>query len=161
MRYLGIDPGTQWTGYAVLDCDGSELDRVTSGVFDLRKEGELSRRLAVLHEKLTALAAEFEPCELAVEKVFFGLNAKSALALGHGRGVILSVAGARRMPVFEYAPATVKKAVTGRGRATKDQVIKMVSYRLGGYASARDDEADALAVAMCHSHRKTANGLIS
>ena len=158
MRCLGIDPGTQWTGYAILDYDGPDMTRVASGVFDLRCEGNLSRRLARLHDELSALVAEYEPAELAVEKVFFGLNAKSALALGHGRGVILSVAGARKMPVFEYAPSTVKKAVTGRGRATKDQVV---SYRLGGYAASKDDEADALAVAMCHSHRKTANGLTS
>jgi crossover junction endodeoxyribonuclease RuvC len=150
---LGIDPGTRIAGYALVESDGYTLRRVASGVFKLNPREEISVRLASLHKGVAAILGRHSPSEAAVEKVFFGHNVKSALALGHGRGAMLAALGGSGIPVFEYAPSQVKKAVTGRGAATKEQVAKMVSVLFEGYTAETPDESDALAVAICHCNR--------
>ena len=114
-------------------------------------EGELPSRLASLHRELAAILDEHTPDAVAVEAVFHARHARSALVLGHARGVLLLAAAQRELPIFEYAPAAVKKAVTGNGRAAKDQVRKMVELLVGRKVGGPLDQSDALAVAICHA----------
>ena len=154
MIVLGIDPGTRKAGFSVIQSESGKLLRLASGVIILENEKTMSLRLAKLHEVIRGVISEYKPDESAVEKVFFGVNAKAALALGQGRGAALSAIGGFSIPVFEYAPNTIKKAVTGRGKASKEQVSQMVTYILGGYKATGNDESDAIAVAICHIQRR-------
>jgi len=157
---LGIDPGTRIAGYAIVESDGFALRRVASGVIKLNPREEMSARLASLYTGVQDILGRHSPSEAAVEKVFFGHNVKSALTLGQGRGAMLAALGGSEIPVFEYAPAQVKQAVTGRGSATKEQVAKMVTVLFGGYTAETPDESDALAVAICHCNRSRTTGIL-
>lgn len=148
MRVLGLDPGTARTGYGVVGHDGERLVRYASGVVRLGR-GPLAPRLATLHRELDRLISRYEPTTCAVEGVFQHRNARSALLLGHARGVCMLAAAMHGMEVTEYAPATVKKALTGHGQAEKHQVGEMVARLLGGEPEAELDASDALAVAIC------------
>jgi len=151
---LGVDPGSQRTGFAGLRCRGRQLSVVDSGTIKLAREGDdLSRRLGRLQQALEEIIDRVRPDEVAVEDVFTAHNARSALALGQARGVVLAVAGRRCLPVFAYPPATVKQAVCGHGRADKRQVQHMVQVLLSLSTMPAADEADALAIAICHSLR--------
>ncbi len=150
MRVLGIDPGTRLCGYALIDAQGSSLKHVDNGVFVLEKWGALPVRLARLWDELGQVIAEFKPDVAAVEGVFTGLNIRSALTLGHARGVALAAASKAGLEVFEYTPQQIKKAVTGAGRAEKTQIQQMVTLRLGLKEPPQEDAADAVAVALCH-----------
>ncbi len=125
--------------------------RVGSGV--IRPRGSLSTRLAGIYDSVCQLMERFSPTCISLEKSFVGTNVQSAFRLGEARGVILAATGLREIPVHEYAPAEVKVAVTGAGRANKEQVQMMVARLLGVPAIAASDEADALATAICHIHR--------
>jgi crossover junction endodeoxyribonuclease RuvC len=152
MRVLGIDPGTLVTGYGVVDAAGSSMVHVASGVI-APPPGPIAERLAAVFQALEGVIAAYAPAEVAVEDLFHARNARSALLLGHARGVAL-VAGARAgLPVYAYAPQLVKKAVVGHGRADKHQVQRMVRALLGLPADPAEDAADALAVAICHCQR--------
>ncbi|MHC4788904.1 MAG: crossover junction endodeoxyribonuclease RuvC [Planctomycetota bacterium] len=153
MRILGIDPGTQVCGYGVIEVDGAEARALDYGVVRGRAR-PLSERLKVIHEGLLEVIGRFEPDVAAIEGAFFGKNVRSALKIGEGRGVALLAAAASGLEVVEYAPAEVKKAVVGTGRAHKSQVQQMVRaiLRLPELPSP-DDAADALALAICHFHR--------
>jgi crossover junction endodeoxyribonuclease RuvC len=148
---LGIDPGTRVTGYALVEQEGRELSAVESGVIRLDTRGGLPARLTQLHRALTALLDRYHPTAAAVEDVFSARNARSALALGHARGVVLAVVGSRDVPILAYAPAMVKRAVVGHGRAEKAQIQQMVKVLLSLERLPATDEADAIAVAMCHA----------
>ena len=148
MRALGIDPGTKSTGYGVVDADGDRLVRLDAGVIALGS-GTLAERLVRLHRELTRLIVTWSPAVCAVENLFHHRSARSALALGHARGVCLLAAAAHGLDLEEYAPALVKKAVTGNGAAGKEQVQYMVARLLGTEAEASDHAADALAAAIC------------
>lgn len=149
-RVLGVDPGSRVTGYGVLEGRGGQIEIVTWGTLWLDESQTISERLAALYGGLEAVIAEARPSEVAVERVFVSRNADSALKLGHARGVILLAVHLAGLPIYEYAPAMVKKAVVGRGRADKHQVAAMVRLLLGLEADPGEDAADALAVAMCH-----------
>ena len=149
MRVLGIDPGSVATGYGVVSVEGSTLRRIAGGT--IRARGDtLADRLAHLQRELASAIAELAPECAALESIFSAKNARSALVLGHARGVALAACGTAGLGPAEYTPAQVKAAVTGYGRADKPQVMLMVQRLLGLAAPPPSDEADALAVAICH-----------
>ena len=150
MRILGIDPGSHRTGWGVVERDGSTLRRVAADVIAARGES-LALRLASIQEALGRVIEEYRPEAAALESVFMHRNPRSALLLGHARGAALCACGRAGLPTSEYAPARVKVAVSGYGRAGKPQVQSMVARLLGLDAQPRSDEADALAVAICHA----------
>jgi crossover junction endodeoxyribonuclease RuvC len=153
MRILGIDPGSRVLGYAVVDCDGARrLRYLECGVLEAARAAPIERRLGEIAAGLGEIIDELEPDTAAVEEVFTAVNVRSALALGQARGAVLAVCGRAQLRVWGYPPAQVKQAVTGRGRAPKLQVARMVQALLGLKREPRADAADALAVAIAHAH---------
>jgi crossover junction endodeoxyribonuclease RuvC len=151
MRVLGIDPGTVRTGWGVVERNGSKLVGIEAGVIGAREGEALERRLLAIHEGLTEVIARHHPTAVAVEDIFFAKHANAALKLGHARGVALLAAAKAGLDVHAYPPATVKRALVGRGAADKEQIARLVSTLLG----MRDlpvDASDALAVAITHLH---------
>ena len=164
MRVFGIDCGTECTGYGIVECDhdGREplLAWLGAGGIRLNKKDSTAQRLATVYGELTALLALHEPDIVAIEEVFYSVNAKSALKLGQVRGVALLAAANAGLPVAEYAPLKIKSTVTGYGLAQKEQVQFMVA-RLLKLACAPEpaDAADALAIAICHIHHAQTSAL--
>ncbi len=154
MRILGVDPGSQRTGYGAIETDGHAHRLVATGVLVPPSAHLLPERLHFLHARMARLIADIGPDVVAVEDVFHAANSRSALVLGHVRGVLLLAAAEAGLPVRAYPPATVKQHVTGSGRADKAQVAFMVRRLLAlGESGARPgDAADALAVALCAAH---------
>ena len=152
-RVLGIDPGSRVLGWGVVESSGRGVQHVAHGVFRLDASAPLERRLAELFGLLTEALAFHAPAAVAVEGVFSFRNARSALVLGQARGVALLVAARAHLPVFEYAPAAVKRAVGVGGAGAKEAVSRAVCGFLGLEAAPRADATDALAVAVCHLHR--------
>jgi crossover junction endodeoxyribonuclease RuvC len=148
---LGIDPGSRRCGYGVVARVGGRLQVLESGVL-VPGERPMAVRLGLLLDGLSALVERARPQEVAVEQVFSGASPRSALVLGQARGVALAVAARAGLPVFEYAPSAVKLAFTGSGRAGKDQMLRTARAVLG-VAADLSDEADALALAVCHLAR--------
>jgi crossover junction endodeoxyribonuclease RuvC len=149
---LGIDPGSRRCGYGVVARQGRRLEVVASGVL-VPGELPMAVRLGLILAGLEALIARTRPDEVAVEQVFSGASARSALVLGQARGVALAVASRAGLPVHEYAASAVKLAFTGSGRAGKDQMMRTAATVLGVKARL-SDEADALALAVCHLARR-------
>ncbi|MCY3879919.1 MAG: crossover junction endodeoxyribonuclease RuvC [Rhodobacteraceae bacterium] len=150
MRVLGLDPGLRVTGWGVIESSGHAVSHVANG--SCRSlGGNLGERLASLYDQLSAVVAEFEPEEAAVEKVFVNSNSSSSLLLGHARAVAILAAAKAGIPVSEYAPNSVKKTVTGVGHAQKRQITHMVGLQLPGVRIAGADASDALAVAIAHA----------
>ncbi|MDJ0765060.1 MAG: crossover junction endodeoxyribonuclease RuvC [Myxococcota bacterium] len=150
MISIGIDPGTVRTGYGVVRRDGGRLVRLASGTIRTNAKDPIETRLLAIHEGLDQILTQYGPDDAAVEDVFFAKNARSALKLGHVRGVILLTLTRRGLVVASYPPAFVKRAVVGAGRAAKDQVRHVVLAILGLNVLPSEDEGDALAVAICH-----------
>jgi crossover junction endodeoxyribonuclease RuvC len=152
VRILGIDCGTVHTGYGVIDTDGRRHRLVEAGVIEPGQRGALAERLVVVGDRLKEVIAEFRPDEAAVEDVFTRINARSALALTHARGVALYVCAAAGAPVASSAPARIKATLTGNGRATKEQIQWILPSLLDMQgAISNPDAADAVAVAICHA----------
>src|SRR4030042_934659 len=149
-RTLGIDPGSQITGFGVLEKDGARISYIPSGFVRLTPSPSLSLRLKHLHQILQKVIEEYHPADLAVEKVFFSKNVQSALTLGHVRGVILLTAVESGLEVFEYSALEIKKAVTGYGHADKKQIQDMVKILLGIPSIQNQDVSDALAAGIFH-----------
>jgi crossover junction endodeoxyribonuclease RuvC len=151
-RVLGIDPGLTRCGYAVLDSSGARsVSAVSLGVITTSPKMDLPERLALLHSELLSLLKEFNPHDVAVEKVFFQVNVRTAMSVGQASGLALAAASAHGCTVGQYSPNQVKDAVTGWGGANKEQVQKMVQARLGLSAPPQPaDAADAAALALCH-----------
>ena len=153
MRVFGIDPGSERTGYGCLETDGSRHRLIVCGCLAPPAHTNLPDRLLVIHAGLTALLAEHRPDCVVVENIFHAKNARSALRLGHARGVALLAASQAGIAVAEYTPAEIKRAVVGFGRAEKQQVGQMVKLLLGLDAvPAPYDVSDAIAAAICHVH---------
>lgn len=151
MLTLGIDPGTATTGYGLVEGRGDRLTLVECGILTTSAGEPLPRRLQQIYTGLTRLVQEKHPDNAAVEELFFSQNARTALAVGHGRGVALLAMAMTGLSVYEYTPLQVKQAVTGYGRAGKAQVQSMVRVLLNLDAIPQpDDAADAVAVAICH-----------
>lgn len=157
MRVFGIDCGTEFTGYGVVELDArsrtAQLVHVAAGTIRLNKKESTARRLLQVHTELCAQIALHSPDVVAIEEVFFAANAKTALKLGQVRGVALLAAAHSGKPVAEYAPLSIKSAVVGYGLAAKEQVQFMVMRLLHlDEAPNSADAADALAIAICHLH---------
>jgi crossover junction endodeoxyribonuclease RuvC len=151
---IGIDPGTAITGYGLIrELENGDLEWVTHGVITTPAEWDDPQRLLFINQELSAIIVEQEPDCCAVEKLFFQKNIKTAIGVGQGRGAALIAAAASNLPVSEYTPLEVKQAVVGYGNADKKQIQQMVKVLLKlTEVPQPDDAADALAVAICHSH---------
>ena len=160
MRIFGIDPGSERTGYGCIETDGSRHQIVVCGAIGSPASASFPERLLAIHVGLSALLAECRPDGVAIENLFFATNVRSALKLGHARGVAMLAAVEAGVPVFEYTPAEIKRAVVGYGRADKPQVQQMVKIVLGlSSVPTPHDAADALAVAICHVHSSALRGV--
>src|SRR5437660_4616415 len=153
MIVLGIDCGSEITGYGVVDGAGGKLRYVDAGAIRGSKRNGLPQKLKAIFAALQEVIAKNRPECVAIEDVFYAVNAKSALKLGHVRGVAMLAASSAGLPVAEYAPLAIKSSVVGYGKAEKSQVQNMVT-RLLALKSEPDppDVADALAIAICHIH---------
>ena len=149
---LGIDPGSRATGFGIVESCGSDLRCLGAGVIRVRGDMEFASRLDRLYSGVKHAIMEYSPSVFAIEDVFFARNAKSALKLGHARAAAMLAAVHNSLPVYEYTPLAVKKAVVGYGKAEKGQVQQMVKILLNLGSMPAKDAADALAVAICHAN---------
>lgn len=159
IRILGIDPGSQVTGYGIVDLAGALTRPVAWG--GIRTSGEHSARLRQIFAEVGDLVAEHAPDEIAIERVFVNRNADSALKLGQARAAAICATFERDIPIHEYAPREVKKALVGNGSADKSQVGHMVKMLLGLRCIVQPDAADALAIAICHSQVRVMKDLVA
>lgn len=157
---LGVDPGTNHTGYGLIMAGGQNLQLVAQGRFSPSAAWILPRRLAHIHQGLTELIQGHRPQAVAVEDIFYAKNVRSSLKLGHVRGVVLLAAAQGGAEIFEYAPRLVKNTVAGYGQADKAQVAHMVGELLKFHEPLAADAADALAVAICHASQSRMNHLL-
>lgn len=153
-RILGIDPGSRFTGYGIIDFKENKPVHVACGVI-ATKGDDFPQRLGQIFTGLTAVLEEFQPEQMAIENVFMARNAMSALKLGQARGAAIAAAVHHQLPVSEYAARQVKQALVGKGSASKDQVAQMVRYILQLTNTPKEDAADALGIAICHAHMRT------
>jgi crossover junction endodeoxyribonuclease RuvC len=149
MRWLGIDPGLQHTGWGVIDVDGNRLQFVAAGAIDTDAKTETAQRLAQIAVGLRQVIADYAPQAAAVEETFVNKNAASSLALGQARGVALLVPAECGLPVHEFSTNLIKKTVTGQGHAEKQQIQAMIKILLPTAPALKTDAGDALAVAIC------------
>lgn len=156
VRILGVDPGLQITGFGIIESDGRSSRYIHSGNIRAKNlKGDdltIPHRLGIIFSELTEAIEQFQPDQIAVEEVFINKNASSSLKLGHARGAAICAAVNLNIPVSEYSARSVKQAVVGNGAANKDQIQHMVLRLLGLRGELQADEADALAVSLCHAH---------
>src|SRR5262249_31029491 len=156
MIIFGIDPGSERTGYGCIESDGRRHRLLVSGALSAPADAPFPARLRAIHSGLSRLLLEQHPDCVAIENIFHARNVRSALRLGHARGVALLAASHLGVPIAEYTPAEIKRAVVGFGRAEKPQVGQMVKLLLGlDAAPSPHDAADAIPVAICHIHSST------
>jgi crossover junction endodeoxyribonuclease RuvC len=156
VKIFGIDPGSERTGYGCIESNGSRHHLVICGFLSGPARATFPEKLKAIHGGLCALLADHRPDCVAIEDIFYARNVRSALRLGHARGIALLAACEAKLPISEYSPAEIKRAVVGYGRAEKPQVQQMVKLLLGlDEAPTPHDAADALAVAICHLHHGT------
>lgn len=153
MRILGIDCGTERTGFGVIDTDGRKHHMIASGVIKTNTKASLESRLAVIARELREVIVRLAPQQGAIEEVFYSQNVKTTLKLAHVRGVAMLVLAEAGVELGEYSPLEVKSSVVGYGRAEKQQVQLMIKNLLGLDATQPEDASDALAVAICHGTR--------
>ena len=154
MKVFGIDPGSARTGYGCVQSDGSRHRMIACGAIAIPASNAFPEKLRIIHVELGALLGRHRPDVVAIENLFHAANARSALKLGHARGVAMLAAVEAGVPIVEYTPAEVKQSVVGYGRAEKGQVQSMVQLLLGlNDPPAPFDASDALAIAVCHLHR--------
>ncbi|NLV71600.1 MAG: crossover junction endodeoxyribonuclease RuvC [Actinobacteria bacterium] len=150
---LGFDPGTASTGFGVISVSGNRLQAVEYGVVETPPDLPLEQRLEHIHSEVGEILAKYRPTATAIESLFFNVNVRTALAVGHARGVTLLACAQIGCDVFEYTPQQIKRAVVGYGKADKNQVMEMVRVLLGLSETPRPDHAaDALGVAICHAN---------
>lgn len=164
MLILGIDPGTATTGYGFLRVNPKSYDVLSFGLIETNKDDEPSKRLRQIYLQINKLLRDQKPDILAIEKIFFATNAKTAIRVGQAQGVMLLSAAKYNTAVYEYAPGTIKKVVTGSGRADKKEVQQSLRKILGAKVRSKkrqkthfDNAADALAVALCHAETEKQN----
>jgi crossover junction endodeoxyribonuclease RuvC len=155
IRIIGIDPGLRRTGWGVIESDGVRLGYVASGLVTSDGDDDLAYRLRALFEGISGVIGSFRPQEAAVEETFVNDNARATLKLGQARGMALLAPALKGLKVAEYPPNLIKKSVTGTGHGEKRQVQAMVGFLLPKAIFESADEADALAVAICHAHHRT------
>lgn len=155
MIVMGVDPGSRATGFGIISVQGNRYQCLQYGVISGGAKESFAERLKRIHRELEGLLRRYAPAAIVVEDLFYALNVKSALRLGHTRGVVLLAAAQARVPLFEYSPLEVKKAVVGYGRADKSQIQMMVRTLLNLKETPQPhDAADALAIALCYVFRK-------
>ena len=153
MLTLGIDPGTATTGFGLVTERKQQAKFVDCGTIKTSSKESSQSRLRIIYSETKNLIKTFKPDCLAIEKLFFGKNSRTAMQVGQARGIILLAAAEGKVRIAEYTPLEVKMALTGYGRAEKRQIQKMVQTLLGlGFLPKPDDAADALAIAICHQH---------
>ena len=151
---LGIDPGTNLMGWAVLSVEDKKLKPLAIGVLELTKIKEAFQKLQRIFEEVCGLITKYHPHDLAIEAPFYGKNVQSMLKLGRAQGMAIAAALAHKLPVYEYAPRKVKLSITGRGAASKEQVAIMLQKTVPMVqAPVQWDATDALAVAICHHYQ--------
>ncbi len=160
IRIIGIDPGLRFTGWGVVETQGSSLRFVASGTIKSNAKMDLASRLCQIHEGLVEVLHTYRPDEASVEKTFVNKDAVATLKLGQARGVALLVPALAGLPVAEYAPNQVKKSVIGVGHGDKAQIKMMVNMLLPKASFDSDDAADGLAIAICHVHNRGAQELL-
>jgi crossover junction endodeoxyribonuclease RuvC len=161
VRVFGIDPGSERTGYGCVETDGSCHRIVMCGAISSPALASFPDKLQRIHNQLALFLEQCQPESVAIENLFFSVNVRSALKLGHARGVAMLAAVEAGVPVFEYTPAEIKRAVVGYGRADKPQVQQMIKLLLGLDAvPTPHDAADALAIAICHVHSGSRAGAV-
>ena len=151
-RILGIDPGLLHTGWAIIDVAGSTRKYVASGVILPPTKIDFAQRLAFIFNGISELCEKFNPTECSIEIIFVNKNGKTTLLLGHARAAAITAVATKNIPVFEYEPNKVKKALTGMGHAEKDQIYKMLSILLPTAHPKTADESDAIAIALTHAN---------
>lgn len=150
-RIMGIDPGTNYMGYGVIEVEGHTVRSVVMGDIDMHRMEDPYDKLRYIFERVGALIEQYAPREVALESPFFGANVQSMLKLGRAQGVAMAAALSRGRQVFEYAPTRIKQSITGRGAASKEQVADIVRHTLRiDYMPRRLDATDGMAVALCH-----------
>jgi crossover junction endodeoxyribonuclease RuvC len=154
LRTLGIDPGSRVTGYGIVEQAGGRIVRVDHGEIRSKNGEPFTRCLSRIYDELADVIDRTKPDAVAIEDIFYGKNVKSLIKQGHVRGVALLAASRSGLPVHEYSPLEVKKAVVGYGRAEKQQVQMMIRAILQLSETLPEDASDALAVAICHTHTK-------
>jgi crossover junction endodeoxyribonuclease RuvC len=154
MRILGIDPGTLFTGFGIVDFEKNELVYVASGVIVIKPTKEQAPRLKKIYDELDSVIKKYKPDEFALETAFYGKNAQSALKIGYARAVSMLVAIHNELPIKEYSPREIKKSVVGNGAASKEQAqFMMKKLLILKKTKMKMDETDALAVAVCHAFK--------
>jgi len=151
---LGIDPGSRVCGYGLINTVGNKLEYISSGCIKVAVLPFIER-LQVIYEGVSEIIERYQPNEVAIEEIFVGKSAVSALKLGHARGAIIVACTNRQLPVYEYPPNQIKKALVGRGRAEKSQMQHMVTSILKLSSTPQSDASDALCVAVCHVHTQS------
>ena len=159
MRILGVDPGTWKTGVGIIEIQGSRYQLIHTEVITVREKLPLPKRLQQIYQGLRARIQEFQPEVLALENVFFHKDISAVVKIGEARSCAMLAAAEQNIEVVEYPPARIKLAVSGNGRATKDQIQHMIKTLLNLKVAAPEDASDALAAAICHAHSaKSATG---
>ncbi|MBO7565737.1 MAG: crossover junction endodeoxyribonuclease RuvC [Bacteroidales bacterium] len=155
MTILGIDPGTNFMGYGVIECNGSKINCLAIGILDIHNVKDTYLKLKMIYDRVSGLAASYKPEELAIEAQFYEKNAQSMLKLGRAQGVAIAAAVNAGMQVFEYEPRKIKLAITGSGSASKEQVARMLAntVKINEFPD-KYDATDALAAAVCHHYQK-------
>ncbi len=155
IRIIGIDPGLRRTGWGIIETDGVRLTYIASGGVTSDATDDLAYRLRALFEGVTSVIATWKPLEAAVEETFVNDNPRQALKLGQARGMAMLAPAMRGMQIAEYAPNVIKKTVVGAGHAEKNQVQAMIGFLLPKAKFSTADEADALAIAICHANHRS------
>lgn len=154
MRILGLDPSLSSTGWGVIEVENNRLKYVADGFIKTDPKMPIAERLALIHKTLAQVIETYHPDEAAIEQVFLNDNPNSTIKLGMARGVVIMAPALFDIPVTEYEPTKVKKALVGVGRAEKSQVETMVKVLLPGCKPKNNDSSDALAMAICHFHMR-------
>ncbi len=154
MRIMGIDPGSNVTGYGIIEKTENRLNWVDDGQISPSKKYNFYKKLFYIFSEIKEIINRYQPEEIALEDIFYSKNVKSSIKLGHIRGAIVVASFSMGIPLFEYTPLEVKKAVTGYGAASKSQVKEMVKLILNIEKDISFDSSDALAIAICHANTR-------
>ena len=157
IRTIGIDPGSRYTGFGIVEGDGFKLKHIHHGTIKLPPARPLCERLKIIFDELSISIREYDPEFMAVEEVFFAKNVKSALSLGQARGAVILAGVSLGLSIHEYSALSIKQSVAGYGRAAKEQVAGMIQRLLRIDARIEPNAADALAVAVCHISTHSSN----
>lgn len=156
MKIIGVDPGTQFTGYGIIEVYGNYIKLIDFGLINLKKYSSIPEKLSIIYNTLNEKIKLYKPDEFSLETAFYSKNVQSTLKIGYARGAAMLSAVHNNLPLYEYAPREIKKSVVGKGAASKEQVHYMVTTLLNAKKlKIHLDSSDALAAAICHSLKKS------